>query len=93
MKIDVEVPVVLENIAPYGLNMGEGMRVALNADKTLFETIVRLCGNVFMVINPLRGSLIHVGGPNGDGTDDSDKALVVKTGEKLPPGTVIKFTL
>jgi hypothetical protein len=97
MEIKVEVPVVFDNIAPYGLNMGEGMRVPINESKTIFETIIRLTGSIFLVINPLTGSVIHFGYPEKNDTEqvseDVDKSFVEKTGEKLPPGTIIKFIL
>ena len=92
MKIDVNIPAVLEPIAPYGLNVGEGMRVPLNTEKTVFEAIIRLTGSVFFRVNPWTGSSIHVGS-GGTQEDDVDKSFAELTGEKLPPGTVLKFTL
>ena len=92
MKIDVNIPAVLEPIAPYGLNVGEGMRVPLNTEKTVFEAIIRLTGSVFFRVNPWTGSSIHVGA-GGTQEDDVDKSFAELAGEKLPPGTVLKFTL
>ena len=92
MNITVEVPITLENAAPYSLNIGEGMRVPMNEEKAIFETIIRLTGNVFFVLNPLLGPFIHIGGSERT-SEDGDNEFSAKTGEKLPPGTIIKFTL
>jgi hypothetical protein len=92
MEITLEIPITLENAAPYSLNVGEGMRVPLNEEKTDFETIIRLHEDAFLVINTLLNTtFIHSCGSKAQFVYDTDFAM--KTGEKLPPGTIIKFTL
>jgi hypothetical protein len=92
MNIEVSVPVQYENATPYGLNIGEGMRVAVNADKTVYECVIRLTGAIFLVINPLIGTSIHIGIERTE-TAEGDAEFAAKVGEKLPTGTIVKFTL
>lgn len=92
MKIEVEIPAVLETTSPYGLNVGEAMRVRLSKLTDVFATIIRLSGEAFLIVNPWTGTSVHVS-YNMDPDTESDIKFAERTGERLPPGTVLKFTL